>query len=82
MPGGLVWPDNGSVGRTLIIVGLILVVAGLIVIAAGRLPIRFGHLPGDIVWKGKNTTFYFPLTTLILVNVAIGLVLWVVNRFR
>ena len=69
-------------GRTLVALGLVLVVVGLLVIAGERLPIRLGHLPGDIVYKGKNTTFYFPITTLILVNLGIAVVLWLVNRFR
>ena len=51
----------------------------------GRLPIGplpIGRLPGDIVVRGKNTTFYFPLMTSIVQSVVLTLVLWIVNRMR
>ena len=38
--------------------------------------------PGDIVYRGKNTTFYFPLATSVLVSVVLSLVLYVVGRWR
>jgi len=37
---------------------------------------------GDIVYRGKNSVFYFPLATCILVSVVLSLVLFVVNRMR
>ena len=55
-------------GRLLIVLGLLLVVAGLAVTFGGRLPIRLGHLPGDIAIHGKNSSFYFPVTTCILLS--------------
>jgi hypothetical protein len=67
-------------GRLLIVTGLLLVLAGLLVTLGGRLPIRLGHLPGDIAIHGKNTSFYFPLTTCILLSVAISVVLWIFRR--
>ena len=45
-----------------------------------NLPI--GRLPGDIVYRGKHTTFYFPLMTSILLSVILSLVLYVVNRMH
>jgi hypothetical protein len=50
-------------GRTLILVGLVLVCAGLLFTYGGRLPLRIGRLPGDFVFRGKHSVFYFPLTT-------------------
>ena len=50
-------------GRTLIIIGLALVALGILVTLGERLPIRLGRLPGDIVIRGKNTVFYFPIVT-------------------
>jgi hypothetical protein len=69
-------------GRTLITVGLILVAAGLLINFGGRLPLRLGRLPGDIYIHGKNSSFYFPLTTCILVSVVFSLVLWIVGKVR
>jgi hypothetical protein len=67
-------------GRMLIAAGLVLVGLGLLVTFAGRLPIRLGRLPGDIYIHGKNSTFYFPLATCILVSVLFSLVMWIFRK--
>ena len=67
-------------GRMLILMGVLLVVAGLLVTFGDRLPIRFGRLPGDIVVHGKNSTFYFPIMTCVILSIVLTLVSWLVNR--
>jgi hypothetical protein len=67
-------------GRALITVGIALVIVGLIVTFGEKLPIRLGRLPGDIVIRGKNSVFYFPVVTSILVSVLLSLVMWLFNR--
>ena len=67
-------------GRMLIVAGVVLIAAGLLVTVLGRLPIRLGHLPGDIEIHGKNSSFYFPLTTCILISVIASLVMWLFRR--
>ena len=69
-------------GCTLVFVGGLLFVLGLILIFAGKVNLPIGRLPGDIVVRGKNTTFYFPLMTSIVLSVILTLVLWVVSRMR
>ena len=69
-----------NIGRTLVVLGLILVAAGLLVALAGRLPFKVGHLPGDLVIRGKNSTFYFPLMTCILLSVLGTLIFWLIRR--
>jgi DUF2905 family protein len=69
-------------GKLLIGMGLVLVVAGAVLLAAGRANLPLGRLPGDIVYRGKNSTFYFPLATSVVVSVVLTIVLWVVGRFR
>jgi hypothetical protein len=69
-----------SIGRLLILFGLILVAAGLLVTVLDRLPIRLGRLPGDIVLRGKNSVFYFPLATSLLLSLVLTLVLWLFSR--
>ncbi len=71
-----------NIGRALIIIGVALVVVGVLVSLGGRLPFRLGRLPGDIVIRGRNSTFYFPLMTSILLSVILTLILWAVNRWR
>ena len=67
-------------GRTLVILGLVLVVAGVLFTIGGRLPIRLGRLPGDITIRGKNSVFYFPVATSILLSVVLSLVMWFFSR--
>jgi hypothetical protein len=71
-----------SIGRALVGIGLLLVIIGVIFMLGERLPVRFGRLPGDIVYRGKNSTFYFPLVTCIIISVVLSLVMWLINRFR
>jgi DUF2905 family protein len=71
-----------DLGRLLVVVGGLLVVAGLVVMLVGKSHLPLGRLPGDIVYRGKNTTFYFPLATSILLSVVLSLVLYFVSRFR
>ena len=71
-----------DLGRVLVLVGAVAVVAGLAFILLGRANIPLGRLPGDIVYRGKNGTFYFPLTTSILVSVVLSVVMYLVGRLR
>jgi hypothetical protein len=48
----------------------------------GRTHVPIGRLPGDIVYRGKHTTFYFPLMTSILLSVVLSLLLYFVSRIR
>jgi len=68
------------VGRALIALGVLLVVIGVLLEYSARLPFRIGRLPGDIYIHKNNTSFYFPITTCILVSVVLTLVLWLINR--
>ena len=67
-------------GRLLIIAGFVLIAAGVLVTLLGRLPIRLGRLPGDIYIQGKNSSFYFPLATCLLISVVLSLVMWLLRR--
>ena len=69
----------GDLGRMLVFVGGLLLVLGLVLILAGKINLPIGRLPGDIVIRGKNSTFYFPLMTSIVLSVILSLVLWVVE---
>jgi hypothetical protein len=62
------------------LIGLALVVLGVIATLGERLPVRFGRLPGDIVIRGKNSTWYFPIVTCVIVSVVLTLLTWLFNR--
>ncbi len=72
----------GDLGRMLVFLGGLLLILGLVLILAGKVNLPIGRLPGDIIYRGKNTTFYFPLATSIVLSVILSLVLYVVNRMR
>ena len=71
----------GDLGRTLIIFGGIIVLLGVVLLIAGRSGLPIGRLPGDIVYRGKNTTIYFPLVTSIVLSVILSLAFYLWNRF-
>jgi len=71
-----------EIGKMLVFFGLLVAVAGLVFILMGRTHLPIGRLPGDIVYRGKHTTFYFPLATSILLSVVLTLALWLVGKIR
>jgi hypothetical protein len=68
------------VGRTLIVIGLVVLAIGIVVTLSERLPIKLGRLPGDIVIRGKNGAFYFPVVTCLIVSAVLSLVMWLIGR--
>ena len=71
-----------AAGKLLILLGAVLVVLGLLLTLGGKLNLPLGRLPGDIVYRGRNTTFYFPIVTCLLLSAALTLILWLVSFFR
>ena len=71
-----------GLGKMLMLFGVVLAVLGLIFVLLERTNLPIGRLPGDIVYRGKNTTFYFPLTTCILLSVVLSLVLYVIGKIK
>ena len=68
-------------GRALMVFGLILAGLGVLMGWAPRLP-WLGRLPGDIAIRRDGFSFYFPLTSCLVVSLLISVVFWVVGRFR
>jgi DUF2905 family protein len=71
-----------ELGRMLVTLGIALVVIGGIVMLLGRTALPLGRLPGDILYKGKNTTFYFPLASSILISIVLSIILYVIGRLK
>jgi len=59
-------------GKLLIIIGLLLALVGLAVTWAPGLFGWFGHLPGDIRIERENGSFYFPITSMIVVSIVLS----------
>jgi Na+-driven multidrug efflux pump len=68
-----------DIGKLLIAFGLLIAVVGVVVLVVGRVP-WIGRLPGDIRVQREHWSFYFPLTTSILVSLALTVVFWLIGR--
>jgi hypothetical protein len=71
-----------DLGRLLVALGLVLLVAGGLLLLLGRTDIPLGRLPGDISYKSKNFSVYFPLGTSILLSILLSVVFYLLSRFR
>ena len=68
-----------ELGRTLIILGIVILVLGVLFSFGGRIP-WLGNLPGDIHIQRGRFSFYFPITTCIVISAVISLVLYLFRR--
>ena len=71
-----------ELGKLLLIIGAMLLVVGLVFMLLGRTNLPIGRLPGDIIYRGKHTTFYFPLATSILLSLVLSVLLYVIGRLK
>ena len=70
-----------EIGKSIIFFGIIIVVIGLILLFSDRLPFNLGRLPGDIAIKKENFSFYFPITTSVLISIVLSLILYLFSKF-
>ncbi|MFA5780443.1 MAG: DUF2905 domain-containing protein [Elusimicrobiota bacterium] len=66
-------------GKVLIVAGIVLALVGLFFILGVKIP-YLGKLPGDIFIKKENFSFYFPLTTSIIISVILSIILWLITK--
>ena len=66
----------------LILLGGLLVLAGIIVVFVDKAGLPLGRLPGDITYRGRRTTVYFPIVTSILLSVVLSVILYVIGRMK
>jgi len=71
-----------ELGKLLLVLGVLLAAVGVFLVLGARLPFRLGRLPGDIVYSGRHTTFYFPIVTCILLSALLTLLFWLAGHFR
>jgi len=65
--------------KALIVFGLILIILGTLLTLGGKIP-WLGRLPGDIYIHRKGFSFYFPITTCILISIVFTIILWLIGR--
>ena len=71
-----------ELAKGLIGIGVLLVVVGEVLLLAARFGLPLGRLPGDVSYRGKNVSFYFPLGTCILLSVILSLAWYLLSRFH
>jgi Protein of unknown function (DUF2905) len=69
-----------DLGKLLLVVGGVIILVGAALVLAGRFNLPLGRLPGDIVYRGKNSVFYFPIVTCIVISVVLSLIFWLLGR--
>lgn len=74
--------DAASIGKWIVLGGLALVIVGAVVWGLARAGIPLGQLPGDLRVEGKNSSFYFPIVTCIVISIVLTVVLSVFGRWR
>ncbi len=75
-------PKMADLGKALFGLGVLLAIIGGALILAARFGFPLGRLPGDISYRGKNVSVFFPLGTSILLSVVLSLILYLISRFR
>ncbi|HET6208244.1 MAG TPA: DUF2905 domain-containing protein [Terracidiphilus sp.] len=71
-----------ELGRAILGLGLLLVLIGGVLMLAARFGLPLGRLPGDIAYRGKNFSFYFPIGTSILISIVLSLLFYLFSHLR
>jgi len=72
-----------GLGRALIILGAAIISTGAVILLASKVPFigeYLGKLPGDIHIKKEGSSFYFPITSCIIISGVISLILYLLRR--
>jgi len=69
-------------GKALLGLGVLLVIAGAGLLLASRFGVPLGRLPGDVSYRGKNVSVFFPLGTSILLSVVLSVIFYLISHFR
>jgi len=69
-----------ELGKIIVFSGFILIIFGIILIIGDKLNLFLGKLPGDIVIKGKNFSFYFPIVSCLLISLILTLLFYLLRR--
>jgi len=69
----------GDLGRWLVIAGVLLIALGLLT-QSGALT-WIGRLPGDIRIERPGFSFYFPLTSMLVISAVLSAAVYLIRRF-
>ncbi|MEK6558681.1 MAG: DUF2905 domain-containing protein [Planctomycetota bacterium] len=71
--------ELGVFGKILVVFGIIMIVVGGLFMFGSKIPF-IGRLPGDITIQKKNFSFYFPITTSIIISIILSIIMWLLGR--
>ncbi len=69
-------------GKGLVVIGMVIAAVGALMWLGVFRWLRIGRLPGDIVINRPGFTFFFPITTAMLIGLAVLVISWLVAIFR
>ena len=72
---------NSQTGKWIILAGIIIVVIGILIYFFSDKLNWLGKLPGDIRIEKENFSFYFPITTMIIISVVLTLLISIFKKF-
>ena len=71
-----------EIGKAILVLGLIAVLIGGGIMLAARFGVPLGRLPGDVAYRGKHVSVFFPIGTSILISIVLSLVFYLLSRFH
>ena len=71
--------ELSAFGKILIFIGIVMIVVGGLFLFGSKIPF-IGRLPGDIAIQRKNFSFYFPITTGIIISIILSFLMWLFSR--
>jgi uncharacterized integral membrane protein len=71
-----------ELGKALLGLGLLLAVIGGVLLLAGRFGLPLGRLPGDMAYRGRHVSVYFPLGTSILISIVLSILFYLFSHWR
>ena len=69
----------GALGKLLILLGALIIVIGLLLLIGEKIP-WIGKLPGDIIIRKEKFSFYFPITTCIIISIILSFLFWIIRK--
>jgi hypothetical protein len=71
-----------ELGKTILVIGVVVVLVGAGIMLAARLGLPLGRLPGDVAYRGKHVSVFFPIGTSILISIVLSLIFYLISRFN
>jgi hypothetical protein len=71
-----------ELGKGILVFGFVAVLIGAGIMLAARLGLPLGRLPGDVAYRGKHVSIFFPIGTSILISIVLSLIFYLLSRFH